>query len=73
MVGDIVTHQNGMMMMTRFIWALYWVGLVAGVLGVSLGLLSSDPWNVWNAVAVPTVLWGGALMAVVLRKFVRSS
>jgi hypothetical protein len=67
-----VTHQNGMMM-TRFIWALYWVGLVAGVLGVSLGLLSSDPWNVWNAVAVPTVLWGGALMAVVLRKFARSS
>ena len=56
--------------MTWFVWALYWVGLVVGVIAVVLGLLSSNPWNIWIAVAVPLVFWGGALMVLVLRKHI---
>jgi hypothetical protein len=30
-------------------------------------------WDAWNAVAVPAIFWGAAMLALVLRKFTQSS
>jgi hypothetical protein len=51
---------------TTLAWVLYWAGLVFAVL--TLLIFSDRPSYLWSAVVVAIVFWGGAVLALVLRK-----
>ena len=56
--------------MSWIVWPLYWVGLLLSVLSLVLVYKGQ---NLWCAVAIAVIFWGGALMGLVLQKFAQSS